>query len=521
MLRNSGSQGRAGGTRVYSSRVQKSGEMPVEDKGGDMQKPIVKTSGGLLEGFEEDGVFKFYGVPYAAAPVGKLRWRPPQRVRPWAGIRKADRFGPVAYQIRPPGPLDRERMPVQSEDCLYLNIWVRPAPAGEKMPVMVWIHGGGFMVGSGSRAVYDGAALARKGVVLVTFNYRLGPLGNLVYPGLEAESGRDPAGNYGIRDQIAALQWVKNNIDGFGGYRDNVTIFGESSGAMSTALLCSSPETRGLFSQAACQSGGLLAPPREIPYQEALRDGLEFQKALGAAGVAEMRHIPPERLIEVAGQFAGQDEQPNKLRFAPALDDVLVKDHEKTLKEKAGLPMIIGSNKDEANYFRAMMPPITLGNYERFVKRSFGGKAPRVMAAFPASSDGEALNNALFLHTCNLFTVPVYNLAGELSKRGGAVFVYRFNRESPKNVSSGLGASHGEEIPYIFGNLDTEGYAEADRKISETMMDYWVQFSKNGDPNAAGLPRWPRFSASANKYLAFDDEISTRNYAGDIWFSVL
>lgn len=377
------------------------------------------------------------------------------------------------------------------------------------------------MAGSGSKGEYDGTALARQGVVLVTLNYRLGPLGNMVNPALEAESKYGLGGNYGIQDQIAALQWVQNNIANFGGDRDKITIFGESSGAMSVALLCSSPKARGLFGKAICQSGGLLAPPREIPYQEALYDGLDFQKALGVSSIAEMRHVLPVKLMEVAREFTSKDEQPKKLRFAPALDDVIVKDQDETLQEKANLPMIIGSNKDEANFFRPMMPPITLGNYESFIVRSFGDKALQVLASFPASSDGEALRNAIYLHTCNLWTVPVFRLARALNKLGGAVYVYRFNRSSPKNTASGIGASHGEEIPYVFGNVNGEGYAEADKKISETMMKCWVQFCKTGNPNMAGLPNWPKFSARQNKYLVFDDDIATNNYVDDAWFNIL
>jgi para-nitrobenzyl esterase len=493
----------------------------IEYKDDNEQKPVVRVAEGILEGFREDGVIKFYGVPYAAPPVGELRWRPPQPLKPWKGIRKADRFGPIAYQLRAPGPLDNERMAVQSEDCLYLNIWTRSVSGAEKLPVMVWIHGGGFMVGSGSKGEYDGTALARKGVVLVTFNYRLGPLGNMANPGLELESGCGLSGNYGLQDQIAALLWVQNNAAGFGGDRDNINIFGESSGAMSVAVLCSSPKARGLFNKGICQSGGLLAPPREVPYQEALYDGIEFQKALGASGIEEMRGVPPVKLTEVAKEFAARDEQPKKLRFAPALDEVFVKDQSITLQEKATLPLIIGSNKDEANFFRPMMPPITLGNYQSFVKRSFGEKALRVLAAFPASSDEEALRNALYLHTCNLFTVPVYNLARALSYWDSAVYVYRFNRSSPKNVAIGIGASHGAEIPYVFGNVNAEGYAEVDKKISETMMKHWVQFCKTGNPNMAGLPYWPKFSTGLNQYLAFDDDTSTGNYADDAWFDIL
>jgi para-nitrobenzyl esterase len=234
-----------------------------------------------------------------------------------------------------------------------------------------------------------------------------------------------------------------------------------------------------------------------------------------------MRRIPPLELMELARGFTSKDEQPKKLRFAPALDDVFIKDQEKTLKEKSNLPMIIGSNKDEATFFIPMMPPITMSNYDSFIVKSFGDKAPQVLAAFPSNSDGEALKNAIYLHTCNLWEVPVYRLARALSKLGGAAYVYRFNRLSPKNVASGIGVSHGEEIPYVFGNVQGEGYAEEDRNLSEMMMNFWVQFSKTGNPNTAGLPHWPKFSARLNKYLVFDADITTQNYADEAWFNIL
>ena len=481
-------------------------------------KKVVGIASGLVGGFGENGVFKFYGVPYAQAPVGELRWRAPQPVKPWKGIKEAQ-FSPIACQLRPPGPSDSERSLVQSEDCLYLNIWTRSLE--EKMPIMVWVHGGGFMVGSGSKGEYDGTALARQGVVLVTFNYRLGPLGNLALPGLVSESKYGLSGNYGIQDQIFALRWVYDNISNFGGDRDNVTIFGQSAGAMSVALLCSSPQAQGLFKNAICQSGGLLCPPREIPYEEALRDGQEFQNVLGVTSIDEMRRVLVEKLVKVARYLTGKDEQPKKLRFAPALDDVIIKDQDKTLQEKARIPLIIGSNRDEANFFTPMMPPVTMESYKSFVLRNFGDKAPIVLASFPVNSDQEALRNLSYLYTCNLFTVPVYRLATMLSDLGGDVFVYRFNGSSPKNSATGLGASHGEEIPYVFGNVNGSSYDGTDRDISTTMMKYWVQFCKTGSPNMEGLTCWPRFSSGINNYLAFENDVSTRCFTDEAWFNLL
>ena len=496
--------------------------MNMEYKDNENQRPIVRIKEGLLEGFQENGVFIFYGIPYAAPPVGKLRWHSPQPVEPWEDARDATKFGNIAYQIsRKDNIQEEDKFLIEDEDCLYLNIWTPSISADEKMPVMVWIHGGGFLNGSGSFGLYNGAELSKRGVVVITFNYRLGPIGFISHKELESEDKTMSSGNYGTLDQIAVLEWIQENISNFGGDRNNVTIFGESAGAMSVGLLSTSTRALGLFHKVICESGGMLMFPREIPYEEALRDGLEFQKALGASGIEEMRRIPAEKLIEIARKFASQDEQPKKLRFAPTLDDIIIKDQDKTLRERARIPLIVGSNKDEATFFKPMMPPITMGNYESFVRRTFGNKAPRVLESFPASSNKEAESSFIYLHTCNLFTVPVYELARALSNLGGEVYVYRFNRSSPKNTASGIGASHGEDIPYVFGNVNGEGYAEADRKISEAMMKYWIQFCKTGNPNAEGLPDWPEFSSRSNRYLAFDDDISTRTYTDDVWFNIL
>ena len=291
---------------------------------------------------------------------------------------------------------------------------------------------------------------------------------------------------------------------------------------MSVALLCSSPKAEGLFSKAICQSGGSLAPPREIPYEVALQDGLEFQKVLGSSNIEEMRNIRPEKLIEVGRKLANTDEQPMKLRFAPALDEVIIRDQQKTLREKTRIPLITGSNKDEATYFLPMMSPRTIDNYGPYIYRSFGDKAAKVLDSFPARSDAEAQINFIYLHTCNLFTVPTYKLARDLSNLGGKVYVYRFNRLSPKNVDNGIGVSHGEEVPYIFGHVKgKQGYVELDSKISESMIKYWLQFCKTGDVNRPGLPEWPRYQSELDQYMEFSDSISARHFSEELWFDIL
>lgn len=489
--------------------------MKTEHKAVSQNDLIVKTEAGLLEGFKEDEIFKFYGILYGAPPIGKLRWRVMQTLEPWEGTRKAHTFGSMPYQMMHSHPPEIERNLIESEDCLYLNVWTHSTSKDEKMPVMVWIHGGGFMNGSGNLITYDGTELAKRGVVLVTFNYRVGPLGNLAHPGLEAESKDGVSGNYGFLDQIALLEWIQKNISNFGGDPDNVTIFGVSAGAMSVALLCTSPKAEGLFHKAICQSGGLLGPPREIPYEEALQYGLEMQKALGASSIEEMRDIPAEKLMEFARNLASMDEQPKILRFAPALDNVNIRAQDKTLLERAKVPLIVGSNRDEATFFTVRMPPLTMGDYQKFVQSKFGGKAAQVLASFPAHSNEEAKKRFIYLHTCYYWTIPVYELARTLSELSGDVYVYRFNRLAPKNQESGIGVSHGEETPYVFGNISEESYTEVDKKVSKAMMKYWVEFAKTGNPNIEGLPEWPKYTLECNKYLEFDDEISIKDYASD------
>jgi para-nitrobenzyl esterase len=476
-------------------------------------KQVIRVKGGLLTGLKEDHIFKFYGIPYATPPTGELRWREPQPLSPWSESREANVFGPISYQIGiSPGI---ERGSKESEDCLYLNIWTPSVIQGDGLPVMVWIHGGGFMNGSGSLSWYDGTKLAQEGIVLVTINYRLGPLGNLVHPGLEAESKSGRSGNYGVLDQIAALEWLQENVSGFGGNPQNVTIFGQSVGAMSVGLLCTSPRAEGLFHKAICQSGGMLMVPREIPYDEALQQGLEMQKALGMSSIKEMREIPPEKLISLTRVLMAKDEMPKKLRFAPVIDDIVIRDQEKTLRDRARVPLMIGSNKDEATFFKPKMQPINIDYYKMVVKNYFGDKSSSILDAFHAGSDEEAEKHFLHLHTYNLFTVPAHDIARKLSALGGTVYIYRFNRLAIQNQASGIGVSHGEEIPYVFGHTHREGYTSEDHKISEAIMKYWTQFAKMGNPNRQGLPVWPRFTLESSQYLAMDDEVTAKNYFDD------
>ncbi len=255
--------------------------------------------------------------------------------------------------------------------------------------------------------------------------------------------------------------------------------------------------------------------PREIPYDEALQQGLEMQKALRVSSIKEMREVPAEKLISLTKVMIAKDEMPKKLRFAPIIDDVIIRDQEKTLRERARVPLIIGSNKDEATFFKPRMQPINIDYYKMVVKDYFGDKSSSILDAFHAGSDEEAEKHFLHLHTYNLFTIPAYDIAGKLSALGGTVYIYRFNRLAVQNQTSGIGVSHGEEIPYVFGHTNTEGYTPEDHKISEAIMKYWTQFAKMGNPNRQGLTVWPRFTFESNHYLAMDDEVVAKNYFDD------
>ena len=488
--------------------------MSMEYKDSENQRPTVRIKEGLLEGFQEDRIYKFYGIPYAAPPVGKLRWCPPQPVEPWEDARDATKFGNIAYQISRKDNIPEENKDlIEDEDCLYLNIWTPSISTEKKIPVMVWIHGGGFLNGSGSFIEYNGAELSKRGVVVVTFNYRLGPLGFISHKELES---RDMlSGNYGTLDQIAVLEWIQRNISNFGGDRDNVTIFGESAGAMSVGLLSTSTRALGLFHKAICESGGMLTFPREIPYDKALRDTLELQKALGASNIEEMRLIPAPEIIKAAREISANDETPRQFRYSPVLDNMVIKSQDETLRQRAKFPLIIGNNKHEATWFMQFLPAMTLDNYREILKRNFGQIAMQMLAAFTINSDEEARNAFISVYTYNLFTKHVHEIAGRLTALGGDIYVYRFDRVAPKNQANGLYAAHGEEIPYVFGHVSEQGYSKKDEKVSEEMMKYWVQFSKTGNPRVEGLPAWPKYTTESNDYIILDEKISSGQYTDD------
>ncbi len=452
-------------------------------------KPAL-TESGALGGVRNDGLTAYLGVPYAAPPVGELRWREPQRVASWTGTRKGRSFAPACPQkgVSMPG----EDPPATSEDCLYLNVWTPAKIANERLPVLVWIHGGGYTNGSTAMPLYAGDKLAQRGIVVVTIAYRLGPLGFLAHPALTAESANKSSGNYGLLDQIAALEWIQRNIAAFGGDPGRVTIAGQSAGAMAVSMLMASPLATGLFHQAIGQSGGLFEPVQLAPQYllpNAERDGKDYVASLGATSIAELRKRPLEDLL---GGKAGQISHP------VVGDRVLPVSPYDALASNAynNVPVLVGFNAEEA---RALVDvsPVKSATFAADIERSFGALPPPLIDAYPFTTDAQARQARLDFERDLRFGWDMWTWARLLAKRGSA-HLYYFEKTPPfpsGSVRQGWGASHFAELWYMFDHLDQEkwDWSASDRQLARTMAQYWVNFVRSGNPNGKDLPAWPRF----------------------------
>jgi para-nitrobenzyl esterase len=436
----------------------------------------VTVQGGALSGVTDARITSFKGIPYAAPPVGPLRWMPPQQPARWQGVRVADKTGPACLQ-----PTTATGATNFSEDCLYLNVW-RPADvnAGAKLPVMVWIHGGSFVIGSGSSAIYDGANLARNGVIIVSINYRLGRFGWFAYPELTKEAGPTGTANFGVMDQIAAVKWVKANIGAFGGDANNVTVFGESAGAMSINILMSSPQARGLFAKAITESG--LGRVEAIPLAAAEERGTNFATAAGASNLAALRALPASTVLN----SGARGEQ-----YLPILDGtILPADVDRTFGagNESKIPWIVGTNDFEASLFAAR-----LTNPDAVIAAVPEAARAQVSALYdPSGTNKTAV--AAGLITDKYFTEPARFLATNLAKSGEPVYRYFFSYVAEQARSRVMGAGHGSEIPFVFGNLTNRAammYTDSDKQIASTMGKYWTNFAKTGNPNGPGLTVWP------------------------------
>jgi para-nitrobenzyl esterase len=473
----------------------------------------VRTDAGLLEGAHEHGLTVYRGVPFAAPPLGPLRWREPRPAPSWSGVRQADRFAPACMQtgVSMPG----ETPPVVSEDCLYLNIWTPARAPAARLPVLVWIHGGGFSNGSASMPLYWGDRLARKGVVVVTIAYRLGPFGFLAHPELTAESPRHSSGNYGFEDQIAALAWVKRNIAAFGGDPGRVTIAGQSAGGASVSILMASPLAGGLFQRAIAESGGMFEPIKLAPgYQlaKAESDGVAYAASVGARSLADLRVLPAATLLGgKVDSITHPVIEPYVLPASPY--DVFVRG------DQNGGAVLVGSNADEARSLIADVGSLRVAAFEADVVKRWGPLPPELLKPYPRRTDAEAVKARLDFERDLRFGWDAWawaRLAAAHDRAG--VYAYHFTHSPPfpaGSVYAGWGPSHYAELWYVFDHLDQApwDWTGADRGLAETMSTYWVNFVKTGDPNGPGVPIWPRFRGSEGRVLYLNDPITVSGVA--------
>jgi para-nitrobenzyl esterase len=493
------------------------------------KKPI-KISSGRITGQPVDDqgdVYVYKGIPYAAPPVGNLRWKPPQPLSPWEGVRECTKFGPSCPQRKLPAPFGRD-YGEYSEDCLYLNVWTGAQNQSEKRPVMVWIHGGGFYAGSSNTPDYDGRILAREGVVVVTINYRLGVFGFLAHPELSQESEHHVSGNYGLLDQIAALEWVKENIAAFGGDPHRVTIFGESGGARSVCFLMTSPLSRGLFHRAIVQSGSLY---RGIAHLNKAHDALpsaedqgeRLAKRLKCNTLEELRRKDADEIVRKINATTapllsppGPIDVPASVFISgPIIDGWVIPEDPVEIFETGkqhDVPLITGSNQAEASMFlRAFQTgQDTLSSV---VSHFFPGHEQEILKLYEDYGQNEFQRALNRLATDAVWTWPARATARSMEKVSSKAYLYQFTHRRG-GVLSNFGAFHGVEIRFVFGhdigaNLP---WTEEEQSISQNMRPYWIRFAETGDPNGPGQPEWPAYDRSTDKSLEIGDEIRIQTH---------
>ncbi|MDP1913498.1 carboxylesterase/lipase family protein [Brevundimonas sp.] len=463
--------------------------------------PRATVEQGRLVGRQADGVASFKAIPYAAPPVGPLRWRPPQPARPWLGDRDAGQVGAIC--IQPPSNGDPGVGPLpMSEDCLTLNVWTPETRGAEPLPVMVWIHGGGYNNGSGTAALYDGTRLARRGVMIVTVNYRLGRLGFFDHPALAADRAPDePGGNYGLMDQIAALGWVRDNAAAFGGDPSNVTIFGESAGGVAVTQLMVARSARGLFHRAVVQSGMGRQRSAELALD---RPGRPSAQSLGRAWVRgaglpgevtaeDLRAVPAERLLGPMPAFYSE----NLIVDGVVLTEDVVEAF--AAGRQASVPLILGANSAEFWWIR----PSDAGAYGRTDDAMTEAEHEALLGAYggPEGYDQHVVSDLVF-------NEPLRHLARLHAANGHPTYLYRFDVVAESNPEPSGGATHASERPYVFDNLLTVGrpMGERDDRVADAMAGYWTTFAAKGDPNAPGRPVWPEFGAERDRLLEFTND---------------
>jgi para-nitrobenzyl esterase len=476
-----------------------------KSKSGAIDINNVIVEGGAISGIQssDNSVKIFRGIPFAAPPVDSLRWKAPAPVKPWSGVRECRVFSASALQNKPVPFMmwTKEFMAPEaplSEDCLYLNIWTAASSIKEKRPVIVWIHGGAFTGGSGSVPLYDGEEMARKGVVFVTINYRLGVFGFLALPELSKESSMGVSGNYGILDQIAALRWIKNNVRAFGGDPYNITIAGQSAGSMSVCALMMSPLAKGLFQRAIAQSGALfgtdLLPGQNLVTAE--KAGESFMKIVNAHSLKELRSMPAADLLKAGG------------RIGLVMDNHVIQDAYSAYLSNSmnDVPLLTGWNADDGVMFG---PAPNAVQFKETALNRYGEMTGDFLKAFPAGNDKEAaasqkLISQLAFGWSNYYWARMQSLVGK-----SKAYLYFFSHVPPGDPN--FGAFHSAEFAYALKTLHlwSRPFTSYDYELSDMMSSYWVNFATSGDPNGPGLPLWPEFNASAKMVMVFGDKVES------------
>ncbi|HEX3009669.1 MAG TPA: carboxylesterase family protein [Bacteroidales bacterium] len=480
--------------------------------------PRVKVENGVLEGVNSSGVKVFKGVPFAAPPVGALRWKEPQPVKNWEGVRKAVAFGPNAMQNNVFGDMNFGTTE-NSEDCLYLNIWTPAVTGSENLPVLVYFHGGGLMAGSGSEPRYAGESMARNGIISITVNYRLGIFGFFAHPELTKESLHHASGNYGFLDQVASLVWIKNNIKAFGGDPNRVTIAGESAGSISVSALMCSPLSKNLIAGAISSSGSLMGALSPIILADAEKNGAKVATDLGASSLEALRGIPAEKLLQVKGQFS------------TAIDGYFIPKAPVEIYangEQAKIPLLIGWNSEEMVsmfFLRGKQP--TVANFKEMAKTTFGDKADKIAELYKVTDDASVTDAATALASDMFIGFSTWKWSDLHKKTGGGKPVYRYLYSHPRpdmvatmagktpGLAGGVqdanksdafkmpkpkGAVHSADIEYAMGTLPTNrvyDWQPEDYIVSEIFQTYYLNFVKTGNPNSLGVPQWSAINNQA------------------------
>jgi len=477
----------------------------------------VRVDGGTVKGAAQDGVLSFKGIPFAAPPVGDLRWKPPQPVAAWNGVRPATAYGHDCMQK--PFPSDAAPLGTEpSEDCLVMNVWRPALKTADKLPVLVWIYGGGFVNGGSSPAVYDGSKFAKRGVILFSFNYRVGRFGFFAHPALTAETPNGPLGNYAFMDIIAAMQWVKKNAAAFGGDTDNITVFGESAGGIAVHMLMTSPLAKGLMHKAIIESGGgrdTIMPmrkmrenaPNGLPSAESV--GVAFAKSVGvegtdAAALAALRKLPADQVV--SGLNLASMGQASGTHSGPMIDGkVLIESPEQAYRAGhfAKVPLIIGANSADIGWSTAKTMDEALTPY--------GANKDKALAAYDPDKSGDVRAVGFKMAMDRFMIEPARFVAKALTAQGGRAYVFRFSYVAESLRKEWPGAMHATEIPYVFDTVDAkygEKLTPKDAAAAAAANAYWANFakSKTGDPNGEGLTAWPAFDPRTDAILDFTND---------------